>query len=189
MIVQPSPRRFTVAEYYKMAEAGILRPGDRVELLDGEIIQMSPIGPVHAGNVDQIARLFITRLGERAWVRVQNPIRLNNRSEPEPDLAVLRPRPSAGRSYLEVHPVAADVLLVVEVADTSLSYDLGRKARAYARSQIPELWVLDRTGDRLLVHREPGPRGYAAVQILGRGESISPLAFPDLAFTVDELLG
>jgi Uma2 family endonuclease len=189
MVVQPKPYRFTVDEYYRMAEAGIFTEDDRVELIEGEIIEMSPIGPGHASDVIHINHILTRRLGELALVSVQNPIRLGNRSEPEPDFAVLRPQPGPGRPYQSAHPTPADVLLVIEIADSSLSYDLGRKARLFARHRIPELWVIDLVGSRLLVHRDPSPRGYTSIQILGHGDAISPLAFPAITFTVDELLG
>jgi Uma2 family endonuclease len=182
-------RLFTVDEYYRMAEAGILGEDDRVELIEGEILRRSPIGPRHADEVDEVTALFFARLGASARIRVQSPIRLSRRSEPEPDLAVLRRYPEGQRPYRSTHPVPADVLLVVEVADSSLEYDLGRKARLYARHAIPELWVLDQRGDRVVVHRDPTPRSYATVRTLGRGESISPLAFPEILFTIQELLG
>ena len=188
-MAQPTPRLFTVDEYYRMAEAGILGEDDRVELIEGEIVQVPPIGPRHADQVDYLARLFFRRLGDEVLVRIQNPVRLSTRSEPEPDLAVVRAHPERRHPYRSEHPTAADVLLVVEIADTSLEYDLGRKARLYARHSLPELWVLDQRGDRLVAHREPTARGYSAVRTLVRGESIAPLAFPENTFTVDELLG
>ena len=185
----PANRPFTVDEYYRMAEAGILGEDDRVELIEGEIVQMPPIGPLHADEVDYLARLFFRRLGDDVLVRIQNPLRLSPRSEPEPDVAVVRAHPERRHPYRSGHPTAADVLLVVEIADASLEYDLGRKARLYARHGLPELWVLDQRGDRLVLHREPTPCGYVAVRTLLRGESIAPLAFPQNTFTVEEILG
>ena len=185
----PATRRFTVDEYYKMAEAGILGEDDRVELIEGEIVQMAPIGPRHAGELDDLMLLFVEQLRGAARVRVQNPVRLSRRSEPEPDIALVRPESERGRSYKVEHPTAEDVLLVVEVADSSLTYDLGPKARMYARHGVLELWVLDQRGDRLVVHHDPTPRGYATVRTLVRGDSIAPLAFPETTFTVDQLLG
>jgi Uma2 family endonuclease len=189
MALQPKARLFTVDEYYRMAEAGILGEDDRVELIEGEIIQMSPIGPRHARNVDHLNRLFFDRFRHVAWIRVQSPIRLDKRSEPEPDLALVRSEEDRGSSYELSHPGPADVFLVVEVAHHSEEYDLGHKARMYARHRILEQWVLDLRGDRLVVNRDPTPRGYATTRILSRGESISPLAFPEITITVDELLG
>ena len=185
----PATRRFTVDEYYRMAEAGILGEDDRVELIEGEIVQMAPIGPRHAGRLDRLVDLFFERFRGAAWIRVQNPVRLSRRSEPEPDLTLLRPESERERSYEVDHPTAADVLLLVEVADNSLEYDLGRKARLYARHGVPELWVLDQRGDRLVAHHDPTPRAYTTVRTLARGESIAPLTFPEIVFTVDQLLG
>jgi Uma2 family endonuclease len=189
MTLQPTKRLFTVDEYYRMAEAGILGEDDRVELIEGEIIQTSPIGPHHADEVDYLTRLFFRRVGDLAQIRIQNPVRLSDRSEPQPDLALLRSHPERDRPYVAAHPTPADVLLMVEVAESSVAYDLGRKARVYARHGIAELWVLDLRQDRLVVFRDPTPRGYAGSRILGRGESISSLAFPDITFAVDEILG
>ena len=185
----PANRRFSVDEYYRMAEAGILGEDDRVELIEGEVVEMSPIGPRHAKKVDRLALLFLDQFRNTARIRIQNPVRLSNRSEPEPDLALVRLYPDRGDPYESAHPTPADVLLVIEVADSSVEYDLGRKARLYARHGIPELWVLDQRDDRLVVHRDPMPRGYASVRTLDRGESIGPLAFPELVFTVDHILG
>ena len=185
----PTPRRFTVDEYYKMAEAGIPGEDDRVELIEGEIVQLAPIGAGHAGELDELVRLFFERFPSAIRIRVQNPVRLGYRSEPEPDLALVRPESERGRSYRVDHPTAEDVLLIVEVADTSLAYDLGPKARMYARHGVSEVWVLDQRGDRLVAHHDPTPRGYATVRTLARGGSIAPLAFPEILFTVDQLLG
>ncbi len=185
----PATRRFTVDEYYKMVEAGILGEDDRVELIEGEILEMAPIGPLHADEVEDLFRLFVVQFANRAKVRSQNPVRLSQILEPEPDVALLRLASERSRSYRADHPTAEDVLLIVEVADSSLEYDLGRKARLYARHGIPELWVVDQRNDRLVLHREPTPRGYADVRTLERGESVAPLAFSEVSFTVDELLG
>src|SRR3712207_9326363 len=111
-----------------MAEAGILGEDDRVELIEGEIVQMAPIGAGHSGELDELVRLFFERFPSAIRIRVQNPVRLSHRSEPEPDLALVRPESERGRSYRVEHPTADDVLLIVEVADTSLAYDLGPKA-------------------------------------------------------------
>lgn len=172
-----------------MAEAGILAPDERVELLDGEVVQMSPIGPRHAGGVRRIYRALSRRVGDRALVDVQNPIRLGNRVEPQPDVALLRPRDDL---YLERHPDPGDVLLVIEVADTSAAYDRGTKLPMYARAGIPEAWLADWSDRRrptLEVHRDRSPDGYRDVRRLGRGERVALLALPDVELAVDELLG
>jgi Uma2 family endonuclease len=189
MALHPSKRLFTVDEYYRMAAAGILGEDDRVELIEGEIVRMSPIGPRHADRVNRLNALFFERFRDVAWLSIQNPVRLSGRSEPEPDVVLLRPERERDHPYSSAHPTPADVLLVVEVADRSARYDLGRKARMYARHGIPELWVLNLRAERLVVLRDPTPRGYATSRILARGESIGPLAFPEIVLTVDDLLG
>ena len=185
----PTRRCFTVDEYHRMGAAGILHEDERIELINGEIVRMAAVGGKHIACVLRLDEWFNPRLSGIALVSVQNPVRLSPHAEPEPDLAVVRAHPERLHPYRSAHPTPADVFLVVEVADSSLEYDLGRKARLYARHGIPELWVLDQRGDRLVVHREPTPRGYATVRTLTRGQSISPLAFPDVAFAADELLG
>jgi Uma2 family endonuclease len=137
MAVQPTRYRFTRADYYRMAEAGILGEGDRVELIEGEIYRMSPIGPMHAGGVDRLNRLFSRTFGDAVIVRVQNPVVLDDYSEPEPDLTLLRPRADF---YTGEHPNPEDILLAVEVADSSADWDRRVKAPLYVRSGIPELW-------------------------------------------------
>lgn len=186
---RPQTRLFDVDEYYRMAEVGILKPDERVELIEGEIYLMSPIGSRHFSAVMRLTKLFVLRLVGLAEVSIQNPVRLRRRAEPEPDVAILRPRPKEARPYESTHPGPDDVLFLTEVAETSVAYDLGEKADLYARYGIPELWVLDLPGDRLVIHREPTATGYASVRELPRGGSISPLAFPDVTFTADELLG
>jgi Uma2 family endonuclease len=187
--VGPTPRLFTVDEYYKMAEAGILAPNERVELLGGVIYRMNPIGPRHHSFVMRLTALFVARLLERAMVGVQGPISLASLAEPEPDFAIVRLKPEQRHPYAQGHATARDVYFLVEIADSSLTYDLGVKADAYAADGIPEVWVLDLAGDRVVVLREPTANGYASVRSLTRGESISPLAFSDVPFTIDEILG
>ena len=135
-----------------MGETGILSPTDRLELIDGQIIDMSPIGVLHAAIVDVLARHFGRRAGESVFIRCQNPLQLDDISEPEPDIAILRPRADL---YTTAHPGPADVLLVIEVADTSLAYDLGTKVPLYARHGIPEVWVIDTATRRTRVFRQP----------------------------------
>ena len=186
---EPTPRLFTVDEYYKMAEAGILRPDERVQLIEGKIIEMPPGGPDHFSSVDWIAELFRDRLGRRMRVRVQGPIDIAERAHPEPDVALLRRPTTRGRAYRLSHPTGADLFLAIEVADSTLRFDLGEKAQMYAVHGVADLWVVDLQDDHLVVHRDPTPNGYASVTSFSRGESVSPLAFPDVTFTVDEILG
>ena len=179
-----APRRlFTVEEYHRMAEAGILDPDERVELIEGEIIQMAPIGPRHAGCVINATRMFISRPGDRAVVSPQNPVVIRPRSEPQPDLLLLRPRTV---SYSHELPAAEDVLLAVEVADTTVRFDRLVKARLYARAGIAEFWLLLTGEGSVEVHRGPGPDGYAVVTRHGPGQTVTPLAFPDVAFSVSD---
>ncbi len=150
----------SVADYYKMAEVGILTENDRVELIEGQIIKMVPIGSEHAGKVNNLTYLLVTTLGNRAVVSVQNPVRLSNILEPEPDFAILKPRPDR---YAGGHPTAADVLLLIEVADSSLDYDRLVKARLYARHGVPEFWVVDVKARLVTVHRKPVGDAYTDV--------------------------
>jgi len=177
-IAPPSRHLISVDAFHRMGETGILRPAERVELIDGEIIDMSPIGAMHAAIVDLLARHFGRRAGESIFIRCQNPLRLDDVSEPEPDIAILRPRADF---YTTGHPGPADVLLVVEVADTSLAYDLGVKVPLYARHGIPEVWVIDATTRRTRVFREPVGSG-------GAGQSAGSGYAHEASLEADELL-
>lgn len=179
------PRRlFTVDEYHRMADAGIFGPEERVELIEGEIIQMSPIGPRHAGCVINLTRLLVTRLGDRAVVSPQNPVVIRPRSEPQPDMLVLRRREV---SYSRAHPTPEDVLLAIEVADTTLRSDRIVKGRLYARSRIAEYWLIDVNAERVDVFRAPDGEAYADLRSFARGAHVAPIAFPDVALAVDDL--
>jgi Uma2 family endonuclease len=179
--------RFTVEEYRRMGEAGILPEDSRIELIAGDIVVREPIGSYHAGTVDRLNRLWTSILGDRAVVRVQNPVELaGDDSEVQPDVTLLRPRADF---YTTGHPVAADVLLLIEVAAASLARDRRVKIPLYARAAIREVWLVDLTGDRVEVHREPTAAGYRRVRALGRGESVVPEAFPDLTIAATDLLG
>lgn len=175
----PSRHLISVDAFHRMGEAGILGRDDRVELIDGEIIDMSPIGALHAAIVARLASYFSQRVGDKAVVWCQNPLRLDDISEPEPDIAILRPRADF---YTTAHPGPADVLLVIEVADTSLAYDLGTKVPLYARHGIPEVWVIDAATRRTSVFRWPtgdrepgraGGSGYAEEVSFASHEAVS----------------
>jgi Uma2 family endonuclease len=157
--------RFTVEEYRRMGEAGILADDDRVELIDGEIIEMSPIGSRHAACVNKLTRLLVQQVGERAIVSVQNPVEVADNSEPQPDLTLLRSRPDF---YAERHPLSGDVLLMIEVADTSLRFDLTVKAPLYARTGVPELWIVDLSRERVHVFRDREGGAYRTAEIVER---------------------
>ncbi len=186
MTVQFSRRLFTVSEYHRMVEAGILGEDDRVELIEGEIVEMSPIGSRHARCVRRLNYLFGRRVAERAIVDVQNPVRLGEHSEPQPDMLLLRPRPDF---YAAAHPGPGDVLLVVEVVETSAAYDPDVKVPLYARAGILEVWLVDLGEDRVEVYREPSPQGYRSVRHFRRGDRLSAEAFPDLEVSVEDVLG
>jgi Uma2 family endonuclease len=186
MAIALKRRRFTVDDYHRMAEVGILTEDDRVELLDGEIVEMSPIGSDHAGHVKRLIALFTSRLGARVVVSVQDPVSLSRHSEPQPDVALLRPRADF---YAGSHPQPEDVLLLIEVADTSVETDRRIKLPLYAQAGLREVWLLDLDAERLEVYREPAAEGYREVHVLARGQEIAPQAFPDLTLRVDDLLG
>jgi hypothetical protein len=177
-------RRFTVEEYYRMAETGILKPDDRVELIEGEIIQMSPIGRMHAAWVDFLTSLFVTALKGKATVRVQNPVRIGNHSEPEPDLMVLKHKADF---YASGHPGPEDVLLLIEVADSSAESDRTGKLRLYALAGIAEVWVVNLEKHQIEVYRKPRGNEYQSTQTHARGSSASPAAFPEIAVSIDQL--
>jgi Uma2 family endonuclease len=179
-------RRFTIDEYHRMGEAGVLGEDDRVELLDGAIVQMSPIGSPHAGCVDRLTALFTRRLRGHAIVRVQNPIVLDRYSEPQPDLALLAPRADF---YSAAHPRPRDVLLAVEVMDASRGCDRTLKLPLYARAGLREIWLVDLARQAVEVYRRRAPRGYRARERLVRGQALAPLAFPRVRLRVSELLG
>jgi Uma2 family endonuclease len=180
----PERYRFTVDEYHRLGEAGILGEDDRVELIDGEIVMMTPIGSRHAACVDQLTRSLVELYGDAGVVRVQNPITLDVRSEPQPDVVVLRPIASR---YFDRHPQPADVLLAIEVADSSLGYDRRIKIPLYASAGIAELSIVDLGRELVDVHREPFPGGYAERRTYRRGERI-PLPGVDAALEVDAIL-
>lgn len=186
MVIQIARRQFNVTEYYRMIEAGILSEQDRVELLDGEIIKMSPIGSRHAACVDRLNYVLNRLAGQDVIVRVQNPIRLDNFSEPQPDIALLRSRQDF---YAHAHPTPEDVLLVIEVADTSAEFDRTVKFPLYAEASIPEAWLVNLQDESVEIFSQPSNVGYKQSQVLRRGEhAISPTV-QNLALPVKDILG
>ncbi|MGM0558710.1 MAG: Uma2 family endonuclease [Myxococcota bacterium] len=167
---KPARRRFTVEEYYLLAEAGILSRDDRVELVDGEIIEMAPIGSQHAAHVSKLNMLFAQNLSRNALVQIQNPVRLSRFSEPEPDVALLRPRDDY---YASAHPGPDDVFLVVEVADTSLEYDRSTKVPLYAEHGIPSVWLLDLQDQAVECYEHPESGVYERVHILSGDDEVT----------------
>ena len=182
MAVMLAKRRFTVDEYYRMAEVGILSARDRVELIDGEIVTMTPIGARHNGCVTSAARALTRAAGDDALVQSQGPVRLDVYYEPEPDLALLRPRDDF---YTSRHAGPADVILIVEIADSSIEYDRDVKASIYAMSGIPEYWVADLNANILVKYSLPNPRGYQRIEECCRGQSIAPQLLPACVVPVD----
>jgi Uma2 family endonuclease len=180
-------RLFTVDEYYAMGDAGVFGPEERVELLEGRILAMAPIGPYHAGIVDRLNSLFSATFRARAIVRVQNPVRLSGNSEPQPDLSLLRPRADF---YTGRHPESADVFALIEVAAGSLPYDRGRKRRAYARRGVVEYWIVDLAARSVEVCRGPSAFGYQSRNLATQpDDSVAFEAFPSDAFSLEALLG
>jgi Uma2 family endonuclease len=177
-------RLFTREEYHRMGEVGILTRSDRVELIQGEIITMSPIGRRHYSFVDNLARLLILRLGDRAVVSVQGPIALAADSEPEPDVAVYRRR---AVPYKDADRDAEDALLLIEVAETSLAYDRSTKLRLYAAAGIPEYWVVDCGAEAVEVHRGPDASGYREVTRAAGAATVSLQAFPDVVLALPDI--
>jgi Uma2 family endonuclease len=187
MATQAALRKFTVDEYHRLAETGILSEDDRVELIEGVLIQMPPISSAHAGGVDRLTMWLAPALRGRCIVRVQSPIRLGPYSEPQPDLALLRPREDF---YAASHPGPADVLLVIEVAESSADYEPNpTRLPLYGPGPASrEAWVVDLAREEVVVGRDPSPEGYRTLQVAGGGNPYS-LAFPDLILSVDEILG
>jgi Uma2 family endonuclease len=176
--------RITVEQYHRMGEAGIFPEDARVELLDGEVVAMTPIGSRHAAAVRRLMRTFGS-LGDRCLPSPQCPVRLPGDSEPEPDLAILRPRED---DYGGRHPGAADVLLLVEVADSSGTKDRFRKGRLYALAGIPEYWIVDLERDLLEIRLRPEGDLWGETRLLHRGDEVAPAAFPDFPVAVDSIL-
>ncbi len=177
--------RFTVGDYHRLAETGVLRPDARVELLDGRIIDMSPIGPFHGGVVNRLGRLFHRLARDRWLLSVQNPVRLDPYSELQPDVMLLKPAPD---DYIHRHPHPEDVFLLIEVADTTLELDREEKLPAYGRAGIPEVWIVNLLEHTIEVYRTPHSAGYASRQVWRAGDQGSPAAFPDARVDVGELL-
>ncbi|HEX2643164.1 MAG TPA: Uma2 family endonuclease [Thermoanaerobaculia bacterium] len=179
-------RLFTVDEYQVMLRSGILTEDDRVELIAGEILKMAPIGSRHTSCVKRLNELLVSRLLGRVTVGVQDPIDLDDYSEPQPDLSILRRREDF---YTESHARPEDVLLVIEVADSSLAYDRNLKLPLYAEHGIPEVWLVDLDRSLIEVHRAPDSNGYQTVRTVRRGERLFSVAFPELSLAAEEILG
>jgi Uma2 family endonuclease len=186
MGVQVLRRRFTTNEYHRMGESGILSEDDRVELIAGEIVEMTPIGSRHQACVDRLNELLMRQTAQRAVIRVQGPVRLDEHSEPQPDLVLLHRRPDF---YATSHPDPQDVLLLIEVADTSADYDREIKLPLYSRHGILEVWLVDLAREHVEVFRKPSTSGYQDFQVMQRGHHLVPQSLPDLEVAVEDILG
>jgi len=185
MAAEIKRRLFTVDDCYKMVDAGILRHDERVELIRGEIVKMSPIGTLHAAAVDRANRAFARLAGDNAIIRVQSTTVLDEFCAPEPDIALLRPRDDF---YVHEHPAGPDILLIVEVADSSLEYDTSVKVEIYAILGVLEYWVADLRNNRLLAYSDPAADSYRTIREFHLGDSLAPHLLPDCRLSVDVLL-
>jgi Uma2 family endonuclease len=186
MPVELERRRFTVEEYHRMSETGVLREDDRVELIGGEIIMMSPIGPRHAYYVNRLTRVLVQCVGQAGEVAVQNPVEVTDESEPQPDVAVIVAR---GRHYYDCLPGKHDVLLAIEVADSSLDKDRHVKIPLYGAAGVPESWIL--IVDEAIIERytQPGPGAYGKVDRLGAGDRVTLVSIPECTIDLSHVLG
>jgi Uma2 family endonuclease len=184
VVDHPQKHAVSVEEYLRMGEADVFAPGARLELIEGEIVEMAAIGSRHAGAVKLLNRQFTLLAGRNAIVSVQDPVILGDRSVPQPDLALLKPRTD---NYSSAHPTAADVLLVIEVADTTLNFDIGTKVPLYARFGVREAWVVDLEERAIRVFRDPSASGYRMSFTVSGRESLSALALPEVVLDLSAL--
>ena len=168
-----------------MAETGVLRPDARVELLNGQIVDMSPIGPLHGSVVNRLTRIFNLQSRKRWFVSSQNSLRVDDYSEPQPDVMLLRSRED---DYASAHPEPSDVYLLVEVSDSTVDLDQKEKLAIYAESGVGEVWIVNLVDDQVEIYREPAFGRYSVTATASKEETISPVAFPDLQISVGELL-
>lgn len=184
--VQVTRHRFTVAEYERMGRIGIFSEDERVELVCGEVIEMPPIGERHAACVDFLTQLITLRLRRSAIVRVQSPVRLDEHSQPQPDITILKRRDDF---YRHAHPGPEDILLIVEVSDTTLEYDMKVKVPLYARAGIPETWVVNLRGGRVKTYADPAKGAYQTLTSYARGDELQSRSLAALRVSVAEVLG
>ena len=180
----PHRYRLTVTEYHRLGENGIFDEDSRVELIEGDLIVMPPIGEQHASKTRLLNRLFSLQVGDTAIVDMQNPVALDAHSEPQPDMVLLKPRPDF---YESAYPRPEDVLLLIEVSDSTLRYDRDTKVPLYAKAGIPEVWLLDVAGQRLEIYRRPSPEGYREIRYPEATETIAPVLLPELSLSVASL--
>ncbi|MDZ8237215.1 MAG: Uma2 family endonuclease [Nostoc sp. ChiQUE01a] len=186
MTVQLLRRKFTVEQYQKIIESGILTEDDRVELIRGEIIEMSPIGTKHAACVNRLINLLVQLLGKRVIVAAQNPVVLNDNSQPQPDVALLKPRDDF---YATAHPQPQDIFLLIEVADSTIEYDREEKIPLYAEANIIEVWLVDINEEIVEVYQQPTAARYQLMQKFASSQTLSIKALSDVSISVNEILG
>jgi Uma2 family endonuclease len=187
-IVIESPHNlkyWTVQDYHRMSDLGILDPNQRTELIAGQIVLMTAKGTPHVITLQLLATNIQEQLGKSALIRTQDPIRLDNFSEPEPDLAIVK---GTILDYAEHHPIPEDIYLVIEVADSTLKQDCEVKDKLYARSNIAEYWVIDIKNRQVRIFRDPTPTGYGSQLMLTATHAVSPLAFPEIVLSIDSIL-
>jgi Uma2 family endonuclease len=185
MMPQPMQLRFKVDDYYKMIELGILKDYEKAEIIEGELIKKIPIGDRHAATVNFLNRLFIKNVSDDVLVRIQNPIRLSDYNEPEPDIVLTDLRKYNGKR----HPQPAEIILIVEVSDSTLKYDRDTKLSLYADAEIYEVWIVNLQNDIIEVHQNPSNGIYQLAKIFKRGEKVQSEMLPDLSLEVDKILG
>lgn len=184
-IANPQKHLTDIDEWRRLGEAGIFPPGSRLELINGEIIEMSPIGCNHAGHVIRLMNFFAARIGGMAIMNVQNPLQLGDLSQPEPDFMLLKPNPDF---YSTCHPAAADVFLLIEVADSSLEFDRNQKMHLYALHRIPEYWLLNLNEASVEVYRKPTGDLYAEKRTLTTGDSIALSELPGITIDIGDII-
>lgn len=185
MAFQLARRRFTVADFEQMVQSGILMEDDRVELIAGEIVEMAAIGQRHAGCINRLTRLLVQLFSNGAVVAGQNPLIIGDEHAPQPDIMVLQPRAD---DYAHHHPIPADVLLLIEVADSSIRFDRRVKLPLYATAGISEVWLVDLNAGRVERHTEPADGGYRIVRRFRRGQRVASITLPQLVLAVDTIL-
>ncbi|MCD9188849.1 MAG: Uma2 family endonuclease [Pyrinomonadaceae bacterium] len=178
--------QFTVDDFNAMTEQGMFRPTDRLELIEGEIIEISPIGRLHARCVDLLNHFLNKYTAENVIIRAQSPIILDDLSEPQPDISILR---FQADFYKQSHPKAADILLIIEVSDSTVEYDRTLKFPKYASAKIPEAWLINLEAERIEVHSNPKENIYGMVKIYQRGEEVLSETMPELKLKADDILG
>ncbi len=186
MSSQNARRWFSVAEYERMGATGILAEDDRVELIEGEIVEMSPIGSRHAACVKRLSAFLNQLFGQSVIISVQDPIRLDDFSEPQPDVVLLKPRSDF---YEHAHPTPDDVLLLIEVSDTTLDYDRQVKLPLYARGNISEVWIVNLADERIEMYANPSGNTYQMTSHAARGDELQSHTLADLRLNASDILG